>query len=167
MDIKNLKAVLIIAATLVVASASAGSDKRINSADAYFDAGNYNEAFRLFRDLAEQGNAIAQHSLGEMYFDGLGTSVDVKRAAHWYKMAAVQGSIASQIELARILYEARGVERDKVAAYVWLDMAARSGNWKAGRGRNLIARSFHTSIELGEARSRAERCYASGYTNCD
>lgn len=170
-DSKNgkmkLSAIVIVLSALFADSVLAGQRDELRDAHSYFDIGNHTKAFRLYRKLAEQGNAIAQHSLGGMYFDGLGTAVDLTKAAHWYKKAAQQGSIPSQIELGRILYDGKGAAQDRVAAYVWFDMAARGGNWKAARARNIISQDFKVGAELGDVRSRAERCYASRFMNCD
>ena len=48
------------------------------------NAGNYQEAFQVFKELAEQGNAGAQSNLGYMYDEGEGVPQDDKEAAVWF-----------------------------------------------------------------------------------
>jgi TPR repeat protein len=43
----------------------------IDEASAAYDQGDYPTVLRLMRPLAEQGNAVAQHTLAVMYFNGL------------------------------------------------------------------------------------------------
>ena len=53
--------------------------------------GDYETAHELVRPLAEQGDALAQYSLGEMYDLGEGVPEDDAEAAKWYRKAAEQG----------------------------------------------------------------------------
>ncbi len=49
--------------------------------------------------LAEQGDADAQCSLGEMYDKGRGVAQDYAEAVKWYRMAAEQGYAWAQRNL--------------------------------------------------------------------
>ena len=51
-------------------------------------AGDYAEALRLWRPLAEQGNVHAQRNLGAMYLRGNGVPQDYTVAASWFRKAA-------------------------------------------------------------------------------
>jgi TPR repeat protein len=57
--------------------------------DAY-NSQNYKRAFTLYSDLAQQGDADAQTSLGFMYQNGQGTAKDSDAALRWYEKAAEQ-----------------------------------------------------------------------------
>ena len=57
--------------------------------------GDYATALRLWRPLAEQGNARAQYNLGLMY-DTAGACQDYVQAASWYRKAADQGDADAQ-----------------------------------------------------------------------
>ena len=48
-------------------------------------------ALKEFKYLAKAGNAVGQHGLGRIYFDGWGVSQNYKTAVKWYKLAAEQG----------------------------------------------------------------------------
>ncbi|MBM3522441.1 MAG: SEL1-like repeat protein, partial [Alphaproteobacteria bacterium] len=54
--------------------------------------GDYAEALKLWRPLAEQGNAYAQYNLGVMYDNGWGVAQDYAEAERWYRLAADQGN---------------------------------------------------------------------------
>jgi TPR repeat protein len=49
------------------------------------------EAFKKWRPLAEQGDAVAQNNLGIMYFNGEGVPQDYILAHMWLNLAAAQG----------------------------------------------------------------------------
>jgi hypothetical protein len=51
---------------------------------------DYATALRLFRPLADQGNALAQYALGVMYDNGQGVQQNYAEAAKWYRKAADQ-----------------------------------------------------------------------------
>jgi TPR repeat protein len=49
-----------------------------------YNRGDYMPAIRLFRPLAEQGNAKAQHLIGVMYHKGQGVARNPVRAFAWF-----------------------------------------------------------------------------------
>ena len=63
---------------------------------AAYHRGDYATAVRLFRPLAEQGDAAAQYSLGLMYHQGRGVPQDDAEALKWYRLAAKQGDAHAQ-----------------------------------------------------------------------
>ena len=62
-------------------------EARYEQGVAVFWRGDYGAAYRLFRPLAEQGDAGAQSYLGEMYNEGLGVPHDDRKAAGWHRKA--------------------------------------------------------------------------------
>lgn len=58
---------------------------------AAYNRGDYMPAIRLFRPLAEQGNARAQHLIGVMYHRGQGVARNPVRALAWFSVAAKRG----------------------------------------------------------------------------
>ena len=56
-----------------------------------YEKGDYSTALRLFRPLAEQGDAAAQYNLGLMYASGRGVPQDYASAHMWLNLAAVNG----------------------------------------------------------------------------
>src|SRR5258708_2740981 len=65
---------------------------------------DYATAIRLWRPLANQGNADAQYNLGVMFDKGDGVPQDRAAAVSWFRMAADQGLAAAQSNLG-IMYE--------------------------------------------------------------
>ena len=57
--------------------------------------GDYATAFRLYRPLADQGNASAQDNLGLMYAKGEGVPQNNAEAVKWFRLAAVQGNASA------------------------------------------------------------------------
>ena len=60
----------------------------LEDARAAYERGDYVEALRLFRPLADQGDAPAQNALGVMYQNGRGVPQDYAETAKWYRKAA-------------------------------------------------------------------------------
>ena len=84
-----------IFAGLVVAAQVLGSAGAVagpwEDGTAAYNRGDYMPAIRLFRPLAEQGNARAQHLIGVMYHKGEGVTRNQVRAFAWFSMAAAHG----------------------------------------------------------------------------
>src|SRR4030088_3500844 len=66
---------------------------------AAYNRGDYMPAIRLFRPLAEQGNAKAQNVLGVMYRRGQGVARNSMRAFLWLNRAAARGDAIAKAEL--------------------------------------------------------------------
>jgi TPR repeat protein len=66
---------------------------------AAYNRGDYVPAIRLFRPLAEQGNAKAQNVLGVMYRRGQGVARNSVRAFLWLNRAAARGDAIAKAEL--------------------------------------------------------------------
>src|SRR3954447_3089528 len=58
---------------------------------AAYNRGDYVPAMRVFRRLAEQGNAKAQNVLGVMFRKGQGVPKNPARAHMWFSFAAKRG----------------------------------------------------------------------------
>ena len=88
---------LIVAAQMLgIAGAVAGSWE---DSMASYNRGDYVPAIRLFRPLAEQGNAKAQTVLGVMYRRGEGVARSPVRAFIWLSRAAARGDTKAKVEL--------------------------------------------------------------------
>lgn len=66
--------------------------------------------------LANQGDAIAQFDLGEIYEDGNGVNQDYAKAFEWYQKAANQGDARAQFKLGAMYEKGEGVRQNIVAA---------------------------------------------------
>jgi len=85
---------------------------------------HFEEAMKWFQHAADQGNATAQFSVGNLYDKGRGVARDGAEAFSWYRKAAEQGFPAAQLNLG-IMYQAGdGVAPDLVEAAKWYRRAA-------------------------------------------
>jgi TPR repeat protein len=69
---------------------------------AAYNRGDYVPAVRVFRRLAEQGNAKAQNVLGVMFRKGQGVAKSPARARMWFSVAAKRGEARAKGELREV-----------------------------------------------------------------
>jgi TPR repeat protein len=69
---------------------------------ASYNRGDYAPAIRLFRPLAQAGNAKAQHLLGVMYHRGQGVARNTVRAMAWFSVAARHGDREAQASIGEV-----------------------------------------------------------------
>jgi uncharacterized protein len=100
--------------------------------------GEYATAYRLWRPLADQGDAQAQDLLGLMYFKGDYVQQDYAQAMKWYRLAADQAHADAQNNLG-LMYEAgQGVPQNYAEAMKWYRLAADQGNADAQYNLGLM-----------------------------
>lgn len=107
-------------------------------ADAY-QAGKFSVAADKFRQLAEQGDVLAQFNLGSMYRQGQGVQQDDKQAVAWWTKAAEQGHTDAQDNLGLRYAKGEGVEQDWVQAYKWFSIAGMNKNESAAVNAKVAA----------------------------
>ena len=112
----------------------AGFDEGMGAAN----RGDYATALKEWKPLADQGNALAQKSLGEMCENGWGVSQDYAQAAQWYRKAAEQGNASAQLSLGVMYYKGQGVPKDYAQAGQWYRKAADQGNSNAQYNLGLM-----------------------------
>jgi uncharacterized protein len=91
--------------------------------DAY-SRGEYDQALRLWKPLADEGLAVAQYNVGVMHATGRGVPRDYSEAMKWYRMAADQGHASGQFNLGLIYADGHGVAQDFAKAAEWYRKAA-------------------------------------------
>ena len=121
--------------------------------DAY-ERGNYDTALKEFRPLADQGDPLAQATLGLMYAEGEGVAQDYQEAARWYRLAAEQGDASGQFRLGAMYTAGQSVPKDYVLAHMWMNLAAAKRVKKAGKGRDFLE-ILMTPAQLAEAQRLA------------
>ena len=94
---------------------------------AAYNKDDYATALKLYRPLADRGNAKAQFSLGVMYYSGQGVPEDYAQAVIWYRKAADQGNADAQYNLGLMYYSGLGVPEDDAQAVSWYRKAADQG----------------------------------------
>lgn len=81
---------LLFCVALLAAGAACADE--LADADALFAKKAYPEALQKYTRLANAGNVTAQQHLGEMYFYGEAGTVDMEKAAGWFRKAAAKGN---------------------------------------------------------------------------
>jgi len=67
-----------------------------------YRAGRYEEAYRLWKPLADKKDVRAQCQLAYLYERGLGVKQDLAQATAWYEKAALQGSSYAENSLGQL-----------------------------------------------------------------
>ncbi len=83
------------------------------------------------RKASEQGDAVAQWHLGNIYEIGWCVAENYAEAVKWYRKAAEQGAADAQYSLGLCYDFGRGVAKDKAEAIKWYSKAAEQGYAKA------------------------------------
>ena len=117
---------------------------------------------------AEQGDYVAQYTLGEMCFNGDGDAVNHEAAFEWYKKSSEAGYVPAHQKLAHCYLNGLGTPKNELEGYTLLaflatcdddealtllQSAARSGNPVAEYGMGLHYRDkqdFETAYEWTE-----------------
>lgn len=144
-------------AVLIVFAAAPPAAAGFDEAVAAFNRGDYTDAAREFRALAEQGHVGAQYNLAVLYGRGLGVHLDDAQAVRWYTRAAAQGHGGAQYNLGVRYAKGLGVPRDDVRAYEWLSLAAPRLPAGRYRTRALMTRDRVAQRMSDAAVAEAER----------
>ena len=133
---------------------------------AAYDRKDYATAVKLWRPLAEQGNAFAQFNLCGMYHNGHGVTQDYKEAIKWCRLAAEQGHASAQANLGVMYKNGQGVLQDYARAHMWYNLASAAGGSKYGtENRDNIAKIM-TPQQVEKAQEMAKTCQARNFKGC-
>ena len=88
-------------------------------------------AYKTIKKLAENGDALSQNWLGQMYMDGSGVEKNLAESIKWFEKSAAQDHTPAHINLAWIYSEGVGVAKDLKKAASWYEKAAMLGDAKA------------------------------------
>lgn len=75
-----------------------------------YNRGDYVPAVKLFRPLAQAGNAKAQNVMGVMYQKGEGVARSSAKAFMWFSLAAKKGDTQAKTNLQRVTKEMSSAE---------------------------------------------------------
>jgi len=89
--------------------------------------GNFAQALKLLKPLAEKGYANAQYNMGVFYKNGLGVTQDFKEAATWYRRAAEQGEPGALNNLGQLYQNGQGVPQNPKQAFRLYSLSAHQG----------------------------------------
>jgi hypothetical protein len=99
----------------------------VEKSDSAIVRGDYGEAIRILRPLADAGNAQAQYNLATFYDDGLAVVRDPKQAVQWYKLSAEQGYPRAEFNLGVHYVNGQGTSQDYEKAASWIRKSADGG----------------------------------------
>ena len=153
---------LVLATALALASvgpatAQDAGQSNLESAQAAILRGDYAEAVRQFRMASDQGNAIGQTNLGQMYETGFGVPQNYAEAVRWYRMAADQGFYSAQLNLGRMFKDGLGVPQNNAEAVRWYRMAADQGE---AQGQNSLGFMYENGRGVRQNYVEAYKWYA-------
>jgi TPR repeat protein len=117
---------------------------------------DYATALRLWRPLADQGNAEAQYALGFMYDRGQGVPQNNAEAAKWWRLAADQGNTFAQYNLGTLYENGKGVPQNKAEALKWYHLAAERGNDQAQFNVGVL---YFAGVAVSENRIEAAKWF--------
>ncbi len=112
----------------ILALAAAGAVLAQAPADLAREAQRGNVAAReKLRTLAEGGDTVAEHYMGQLYLSGRVVTKSEERAVEWFRRAAAKGDIASAHNLGVIHERTSGALRSPGEALKWYRFAAERG----------------------------------------
>ena len=142
-----------VAITLFVGSMTAHAAD-ISAGYKAYNRDDYATALRIFRQIAEQGDAAAQRMTGIMYKFGQGVPQDYSVAVKWFRKAADQGYDKGQYSLGFMYDYGWSVTQDYVQAHMWYNLAAARGLEIARNKRDSLAEKM-TPEQIAEAQKLA------------
>ncbi len=135
-----------------LASSSFAAASPFDDASAAYQRGDYVQAMKLFRQLADEGHQWAQRRLGSMYAEGKGVPQDFQEAVKWYRLAAAQGYAPAEHSLAVAYEKGKGVPQDFQEAVKWYHIAAsREDEWAQTRLGSIYAKGKGVPQDFQEA----------------
>ena len=162
-------------AMLVICGAVKGGDiEDCRNAEALLKSDS-SRAVSACRRLADQGDALAQFSLGLMYDNGRGVPQDYAEAVRWYRKAAEQEDAKAQYNLGQMYRLGYGVQRNYDEAVRWFRRAADQGDagaqynlafmYETGRGvrKDLVQAYMWFDLAGRSAETPAHQRYAIQY----
>jgi len=153
---KKLLGILLAAAFMQIAATAVAVAETYEDALLAYNKGDFATALRLYRSLAERGNASAQQGLARMYLRGEGVQQDPSEASKWFHKAselinglaaynhgdfdnamrifhplADEGQVLGEYIIGLMYANGQGVPENYPEALKWLQKAAEQGEAKA------------------------------------
>ncbi len=143
------------------------ADRTYQQAMKEYRLGHHQEAVRLWKLSAAEGDPQSQFALGSIYAEGdsvAGEAPDFAQALSWYRKAADQGHAAAQFNLGIFYASGQAVPRDMAEAARWWEPAALQGHVEAQFNLGLLyAQGTGVDIDLREAAKWWEMAAKQGY----
>jgi hypothetical protein len=140
------------------------SDDILKGFDAYKDK-DYKSAFEIWHKLAEEGDSIAQNSLGVLFQKGQGVDKDFSLSYKWFKKSAEKGYTPAQVSLGYIYDQGMGISQNKIKAYMWWKIASLHGDSDAKTLLQILLSEIDQNDQL-LANEKANKCLNSNFKKC-
>lgn len=95
---------------------------------------------------AKKGNARAQFSLGNIYYNGIDIEQDYMLAFYWYMQVAKAGYASAQLNIAKMYEQGLGTTKDIKKAQHWYQQTAKSGNDYAQYRLSELLKNQNTTL---------------------
>ena len=118
---------LVGAAAMIAAFAAVPALADVKAGVDAWQRGDFVQAMKEWRPLADKGDPDAQFNMGQAYKLGRGAPADLNIARSWYQKAAAQGHEQAQANLGLILFQSG----NRAAAMPWIRKAADRGDPRA------------------------------------
>lgn len=143
-----------------------------NSSDTYqsamsaYSKGDVTTALMKLLPLAEAGDKLAQHSLGNIYIEQKNSLVDANQAVFWFERAANQGHLEAQLVLGEMYLNGNVLEQDPNRAAHFLLMATQN-RYGVSRSAKSVqqAQKQHTVDEAADYLKGMEAYENQDYTS--
>lgn len=113
-----------------------------------FKNGNNNDAIDWAIKSANQGNVNAQCKLGDVYYNGIDVTKDLKEAKNWYQKAADQGNQYASTKLEACIKDMESIDICDVPEYI---KNLKSGNYSIIiKGNNINFSQLRKSLRENE-----------------
>lgn len=112
---------------LLLAAAAPAHAQSVTAGIEAWQRADYEAAVKIWRPLAEAGDADAAFNLGQAYRLGRGVPLSLAAAQTWYERAARKGHIDAQSTLGLLLFDSG----NRVTGLRWLKTAAEQGEPRA------------------------------------
>lgn len=106
-------------------------EKLYTDANKALERKEYTLAIKLFKNAVELGDKESEYELGNIYWNGLGVSVNNNEAIKWYRLAGGKGVLKAQLKLGTIFLRGDGVNKNEDEALKWFTKAAEQGSGDA------------------------------------
>ena len=114
------------------------------------------EAVKLYKAAAEQGNAYAQLRYGQCLFEGKGVAVDHRTAFRYFEKSAEQGNSTAMFFCGQCCEQGKGTLKFQTKAAQWYKQSADLGN---SSGQYGYGRCLESGIGVERDLKEAARLY--------
>lgn len=91
----------------------------------------YENAFRIFLVAANEGFVDSMLTVGGCYYEGKGTTKDMKKGFEYYERAALLGNEIAQYILGKAYLKGEGIQQDKNLAIEWFKKSSEQNYYDA------------------------------------